>query len=112
MLTHQNALTFIQWCAGEFQVRPEDHLSSHAPLHFDLSVFDVYNAIEAGACTYMVPEDVQLFPASLARFIVTQKISIWYSVPSALVFLICTASSRRVISRSSVLSCLPAKCFR
>jgi amino acid adenylation domain-containing protein len=88
MLTHQNALTFIQWCADEFQVRPEDHLSNHAPLHFDLSVFDVYNAIEAGACTYMIPEDVQLFPASLARFIVTQEISIWYSVPSALVFLI------------------------
>ncbi len=88
MLTHQNALTFVQWCAEEFQVRPEDHLSNHAPLHFDLSVFDVYNAIEAGACTYMIPEDVQLFPASLARFIVTQGISIWYSVPSALVFLI------------------------
>jgi len=36
----------------------------------------------------VIPEDVQLFPASLARFIVTQEISIWYSVPSALVFLI------------------------
>jgi L-proline---[L-prolyl-carrier protein] ligase len=88
MLTHQNALTFIQWCAETFSIRPEDHLSNHAPLHFDLSVFDVYNAIEAGACTYMIPEDVQLFPASLTRFIVTQGISVWYSVPSALVFLI------------------------
>ena len=88
MLTHQNALTFVEWCAGEFQVTHEDHLSNHAPLHFDLSVFDVYNAIEAGACAYMIPEDVQLFPASLARFIATQQISIWYSVPSALVFLI------------------------
>ena len=88
MLTHQNALTFIQWCADEFHVRPEDHLSSHAPLHFDLSVFDIYNAIEAGACVYMIPEDVQLFPASLTRFIVEKGISIWYSVPSALVFLV------------------------
>lgn len=88
MLTHQNALTFIEWCADEFRVTAEDRLSNHAPLHFDLSVFDVYNAIEAGACTYMIPEDVQLFPASLARFIATQEISIWYSVPSALVFLI------------------------
>ena len=88
MLTHENALTFINWCAETFTIRPEDHLSNHAPLHFDLSVFDVYNAIEAGACTYMIPEDVQLFPASLTRFIVTQGISVWYSVPSALVFLI------------------------
>ncbi|HEV3279572.1 MAG TPA: amino acid adenylation domain-containing protein [Terriglobia bacterium] len=88
MLTHQNALTFVQWCADEFGVTPEDRLSNHAPLHFDLSVFDVYNAIEAGACVTMIPEDVQLFPASLTRFIVTQGISIWYSVPSALVFLV------------------------
>ena len=88
MLTHQNALTFVQWCADEFRVKPEDRLSNHAPLHFDLSVFDVYNAIEAGACVYMIPEDVQLFPASLSKFIANQQISIWYSVPSALVFLI------------------------
>ncbi len=88
MLTHQNALTFIQWCADEFRVNPEDHLSSHAPLHFDLSVFDIYNAIEAGACVFMIPEEVQLFPASLTRFIVEKGISIWYSVPSALVFLV------------------------
>ncbi|HEV2424174.1 MAG TPA: amino acid adenylation domain-containing protein [Terriglobia bacterium] len=88
MLTHQNALTFVEWCADEFQVKPEDHLSNHAPLHFDLSVFDVYNAMEAGACVYMIPEDVQLFPASLTRFIVEKGISIWYSVPSALVFLV------------------------
>jgi len=88
MLTHQNALTFVEWCAAEFHVTHEDRLSNHAPLHFDLSVFDVYNAIEAGACTYMIPEDVQLFPASLGRFIADWQISIWYSVPSALVFLI------------------------
>ena len=88
MLTHQNALTFVEWCAAEFHVSHEDRLSNHAPLHFDLSVFDVYNAIEAGACTYMIPEDVQLFPASLGRFIADRHISVWYSVPSALVFLI------------------------
>jgi amino acid adenylation domain-containing protein len=85
MLSHQNALTFIEWCAETFQVRPEDQLSSHAPLHFDLSVFDVYNAIEAGATVHMVPEDTLIFPASVAKFIENHKISIWYSVPGALV---------------------------
>jgi len=88
MLTHQNALTFVEWCAEEFQVTSEDHLSNHAPLHFDLSVFDVYNAIKAGATVHMVPEEVAKFPASLAKFIEEQGITIWYSVPSALVFLL------------------------
>jgi amino acid adenylation domain-containing protein len=81
MLSHQNALTFVEWCADIFQIQPEDRLSNHAPLHFDLSVFDVYNAVEAGATVYMVPDDAMLFPATLAKFIATQGISVWYSVP-------------------------------
>jgi amino acid adenylation domain-containing protein len=88
MLTHQNALTFVQWCADTFQVTAEDNLSNHAPLHFDLSVFDVYNSVEAGATLHMVTEDLAMFPASLSNFIRERQISIWYSVPSALVLLL------------------------
>ncbi len=88
MLSHQNALTFVEWCAAKFQITHEDRLSNHAPLHFDLSVFDVYNAIEAGATVYLVTEELALFPTTLAKFIETYKISVWYSVPSALVLLL------------------------
>jgi amino acid adenylation domain-containing protein len=88
MISHQNALTFIEWCADKFQITDEDRLSNHAPLHFDLSVFDVYNAIEAGATVYLVTEEIALFPTTLAKFIETQQISVWYSVPSALVLLL------------------------
>ncbi len=92
MLSHQNALTFVEWCAEKFQVTADDRLSNHAPLHFDLSVFDVYNAIEAGATVYLVTEDLALFPTTLAKFIEEQKISIWYSVPSALMLLLLHAN--------------------
>lgn len=88
MLSHQNALTFVEWCAAKFQITHEDRLSNHAPLHFDLSVFDVYNAIEAGATVYLITEEVALFPNTLAKFIETHQISVWYSVPSALVLLL------------------------
>ncbi len=88
MLSHQNALTFVEWCAETFQIRSEDRLSNHAPLHFDLSVFDVYNSIEAGATLYLITEDLALFPASLANFIETKGITVWYSVPSALTLLL------------------------
>jgi amino acid adenylation domain-containing protein len=88
MLTHQNALTFIEWCAETFHVGSEDRVSNHAPLHFDLSVFDVYDAIKAGATLYMVPEEVALFPTSLAGFIEKNRITLWYSVPSALILLL------------------------
>jgi amino acid adenylation domain-containing protein len=88
MLSHQNALTFVEWCAAKFKIRPEDQLSNHAPLHFDLSVFDVYNSLEAGATLHLVTEDIALFPATLASFIETRGITVWYSVPSALTLLL------------------------
>jgi len=88
MLSHQNALTFVEWCAETFHIQSEDHVSNHAPLHFDLSVFDVYNGIKAGATVYMVPDETAVFPAALANWIEQQQISVWYSVPSALVYLV------------------------
>jgi amino acid adenylation domain-containing protein len=88
MLTHRNALTFIDWCAATFAVGPGDRLSNHAPLHFDLSVFDLYNAIGAGATVFMVDEETAVFPASVGSFIERHGLTIWYSVPSALVQLL------------------------
>ncbi len=94
MLSHQNALTFVEWCADKFKIRAEDRLSNHAPLHFDLSVFDVYNAMEAGATVYLVTEDLALFPTTLANFIEQQQITVWYSVPSALMLLLLHANMK------------------
>jgi len=85
IITHRNALTFIDWGAETFSVGPNDRLSSHAPLHFDLSVFDIYVALQCGACVVMVPDQIAPFPGELAKWIHQQRISVWYSVPSALV---------------------------
>ena len=84
MLTHRNARAFVDWCAATFEIQAHDRLSNHAPLHFDLSVFDVYNTLAAGATLYMVDEGTALFPATQSAFMETHGISVWYSVPSAL----------------------------
>ena len=84
ILSHRNAMTFVEWGAETFAVSQQDRLSNHAPLHFDLSVFDIYVALQCGACVQMVPEEIAPFPMELARWIETEQISIWYSVPSAL----------------------------
>jgi len=78
-------LTFIDWGVETFGVGAEDRLSNHAPFHFDLSVFDVYVALASGACVVMVPDQVAMFPGALAKWINDERISVWYSVPSALV---------------------------
>jgi len=85
IITHRNALTFIDWGVETFAIGAEDRLSNHAPFHFDLSVFDVYVALASGACVVMVPDQVAMFPGALAKWINDERISVWYSVPSALV---------------------------
>jgi len=87
MLSHRNALAFVEWCAERIGVGPEDRLSNHAPLHFDLSVFDLYVAALGGAAVVLVPEEVAYLGGSLVEFIRGQAITVWYSVPSALMLI-------------------------
>ena len=84
MLTHRNALAFVHWAVDEFGVRADDRLSNHAPLHFDLSVFDIFAAAAATATLDLVPPKIALFPIEVARFIDAHEITVWYSVPSVL----------------------------
>ena len=84
MITHLNVLTFIRWVADTFQPGPEDTISNHAPLHFDLSTLDIFTAMMVGAAVYPVPETLSLFPVRLAQWIDGSGITIWYSVPSIL----------------------------
>jgi amino acid adenylation domain-containing protein len=88
MLSHGNALAFVGWSASTIGTGPEDVFSNHAPLHFDLSVFDLYVAAWGAATLCPVPEEVAFLPGSLAAFVREQGISVWYSVPSALVRLV------------------------
>ncbi len=87
MLSHRNALAFVEWCADYFAPTSDDVFSNHAPLHFDLSILDIYVAAMAGAALVIVPPEASMFPVQLASFIEAKKISIWYSVPSVLAML-------------------------
>jgi amino acid adenylation domain-containing protein len=96
IITHRNALTFVDWGVATFGITTDDRLSNHAPLHFDLSVFDIYAALQCGATVVMVPDQIALFPGELARWIRDRNISVWYSVPSALVRMLLHGGMRQV----------------
>lgn len=83
-LSHRNARTFVDWASTEFALTSADVLASHAPLHFDLSILDVFGAAAAAACVSLVPESWQGLGAALIRFVHDDGVSVWYSVPSAL----------------------------
>lgn len=84
MISHLNALTFVNWAQDAFAVAADDRLSNHAPLHFDLSIFDIFVAFKAGATLVLVPEGLSTFPIRVADWIENNQITVWYSVPSIL----------------------------
>src|SRR5207302_310685 len=69
-------------------LRPDDQVAVHAPLHFDLPVYDLYVGLAAGATLHLVPERVAFFPQALLRFLTERKVSHLYAVPSALTALV------------------------
>jgi amino acid adenylation domain-containing protein len=88
MVSHRAACAFVDWSLHAFKICSDDVISSHAPLHFDLSVFDIFVSIAAGATICLIPQGWSSFPRTIVEFIERNRISTWYSVPSALVQLV------------------------
>ena len=83
-ISHHASLFFVKWAAAYVGLESTDRCSNHAPLFFDLSIFDVYSTMLAGATVVIVPPAYSAFPRSLANYVEQQQISVWYSVPSTL----------------------------
>jgi amino acid adenylation domain-containing protein len=82
--THASALAFVRWAVDAVGVSENDVVSQHASPSFDLSVFDFFGAAMAAARLALVPPSTFGRVASLCRFIVASGVTVWYSVPSAL----------------------------
>ena len=78
-IIHSNVCALVDWAVNRYQIRPKDRFSQTFDQTFDLSVFDLFVAWEAGACVYaMSPVDL-LAPGG---FINKNQLTVWFSVPS------------------------------
>lgn len=85
MLSHANAFTFLDWCSQTLGPwSDDDRFASHAPFHFDLSVFDLFAPCSNAATLLLVGESLGKDPAALGDFISEKRISVWYSAPTIL----------------------------
>jgi amino acid adenylation domain-containing protein len=87
MLSHDAAVSFVEWCVAVFGPRADDRFSSHAPFHFDLSILDLYVPQSCGAAVVLIGEDRGKEPVGLAALLASERITIWYSAPSILTML-------------------------
>jgi amino acid adenylation domain-containing protein len=84
MITDDNAWSFIDWAAGAFALNETDIVSSIAPFHFDLSVFDLYAALTRGAATVLIDAASAKNPMLLSELIDRFAITVWYATPTTL----------------------------
>jgi non-ribosomal peptide synthetase component F len=111
MLTHENALSFVDWCSSVFAPTEHDRFSSHAPFHFDLSVLDIYVASStARRCT----SSRRSWARTRRSWRVhrERRLTVWYSTPSILSLLaqFGDLSARHDFARCGWCSS-PARCF-
>ncbi|MBO4204635.1 amino acid adenylation domain-containing protein [Micromonospora echinofusca] len=95
VITHRNAAAFVRWARRALPLAVGDQVAVHAPLHFDLPVYDLYVGLAGGATLHLVPERTALFPQALQRFLTGRRISHLYAVPSALTALLNRSGLRR-----------------
>jgi amino acid adenylation domain-containing protein len=88
MHTHSSGLAYTKMAVKTYDVGHADRLSNHSPLHFDMSTFDYFAGPLAGATTVIIPEAYTKLPASLSKLIADEQLTIWYSVPFALIQLL------------------------
>jgi amino acid adenylation domain-containing protein len=88
MISHQAAQCFPLWAKKEFLINTSHRIAVMAPLSFDLSTFDLFSGLSGGACLYLIPEKLTLFPARISNFLKTNQITTLYAVPTTLSLLL------------------------
>ncbi|HSF41611.1 MAG TPA: amino acid adenylation domain-containing protein, partial [Thermoanaerobaculia bacterium] len=88
MIEHHSAANLIEWVNREFKVGPGTRVLMLSSVCFDLSVYDVFGALGAGASLVIARQEEIQDPAALLRLVVEQKVTFWSSVPSTLGLLV------------------------
>jgi amino acid adenylation domain-containing protein len=92
MLDHRGPRNTVVDINRRFGIGREDVLFGVSSLCFDLSVYDVFGAIEAGA-TLVLPGAGQTDPASWVETVRDRRVTVWNSVPAIMQLLVEAASS-------------------
>lgn len=87
LLSHRNAFAFLDWCERHLELRDDDRFASHAPFHFDLSIFDLYASCRRAAPLVLIDEATGRDPNALRSWLLREPVSVWYSAPSILALL-------------------------
>jgi len=84
LVGHRAIVNTLDWVNRTFGVSAGDRLLFVTSPSFDLSLYDVFGALGAGATVVIASSELLRDPPGLARAIVDDRITIWNSAPAAL----------------------------
>ena len=86
--THESGHAYARNSVKLYGIESSDILGHHSPLHFDMSTLGYLSMPLAGGCSIIIPDAYTKLPASMSQLIQDERISIWYSVPFAIIQLL------------------------
>jgi len=82
MIDHAAAANTIQDLNDRFAVGTDDRVLALSALSFDLSVFDIFGTLAAGATIVMPPPGAAQDPACWSDLVARHGVTVWNSVPA------------------------------
>ncbi|WP_442950469.1 amino acid adenylation domain-containing protein [Paenibacillus sp. FSL H7-0357] len=84
MIEHHSAVNLVSWVNREFGVHEEDRLLFITSMCFDLSVYDIFGPLAAGAQIVIASREQVQDPKQMQQLLEEEAITIWDSVPTTL----------------------------
>ncbi|BBB92140.1 MAG TPA: non-ribosomal peptide synthetase [Methylomusa anaerophila] len=88
MIDHRGAVNTILDVNRRFSVGPEDRVLALANLNFDLSVYDIFGILAAGATIIMPEADKTKEPFHWLELMKQEQVTVWNTVPALLQMLL------------------------
>ena len=82
MISHRGVVNSITWTISYFNINHSDRFFALTSLSHDMSVFDIFGALAAGAAIVVPDDHLRLEPSSWIDLIHEHSVTIWNSVPA------------------------------
>jgi amino acid adenylation domain-containing protein len=102
MISHRGVVNAIRFTNHRFHVRAEDRIFALTPIFHDMSLYDLFGTLAAGATIILPDPKIRKDPLHWVEAMVRHKVTLWNSVPTMLQMLIEYLGGRKDLIRPPI----------
>lgn len=84
-LTHRGTIDFMDWAFQTLGLDGSERIGSLSPFYFDIYTLELMTMLAKGAVLIIIPPGLATFPARLMEFMIAERISFIFWVPTIMV---------------------------